>query len=78
METLRTLREQLRLTLAEVAHELGTTEKTMSGWELAKTELKLNPDQYYKLFKLYRITPVQLREAYMNTQKIVDSTSSLD
>jgi transcriptional regulator with XRE-family HTH domain len=67
---LRLLRQQVRLSLKDVALEIGTTDASISRWELGILDLKLKIDQIDRLLKIYQITFEELVEAWNNTEKL--------
>lgn len=66
---MRLLRVRAKLTLKQVAEHIGTTQQSMSDWELGMTDLKLRIEQVEKLVELYDVTITELAEAWRQTER---------
>jgi transcriptional regulator with XRE-family HTH domain len=75
---IRFLRQRVRLTLHEVATAIGTTDTSISRWELGTLDLKLKIDQVEELLKLYKISFQELTEAWKNTEKKLPKTEVVE
>jgi DNA-binding transcriptional regulator YiaG len=60
---MKELREQARLTTADVASALGIADSTVRNWDHGRTIPRLRVDQFLCLLRLYQTTPEQLWEA---------------